>query len=153
MPKAGMFHPYHSTPLRCSDGQTNEQKGYLPPDGWKPNSRKFCPSLKGNSGNKEQEARSKYFIGHDDQKMMVNTHTLRPHPTCCRAEATPPGPPPFPWALLPHPAATAPPRTPPFTWYGYCPTCSFPQHGAWTFTVKKSQVLDLSLRWAGLQCP
>ena len=47
MPKAGMFHPHHSTPLRCSDGQTNEQKGYLPPDGWKPNSRKFCPSLKG----------------------------------------------------------------------------------------------------------
>lgn len=42
-----MFNPPRPAPLRHADGPIKEQKGYLPPNGWKPNSRIFCPSLKG----------------------------------------------------------------------------------------------------------
>lgn len=103
------------------------------------------------SGNKELETQSKCFIGHDDQKMTVNTHTQTASHRC-RAEATPLGPPPPHWASPATPCSHCPTQDS-VLHSGFCSIFNFSPHGAWTLTVKKSRGLDLSLRWAGLQCP
>lgn len=94
--------------FRCPDDQTKEQKGHLP---WRVGAQiKNTLSITRRPIQEIKKRRLGVNISlvMMIKKMMVNTHTLRPHPTCCRAEATPVGPHPLARHLWPQAAATTP---------------------------------------------
>lgn len=112
MPKAGMFQSSSPSASDVLMVKLRNKMSSWPFGGErKPNSRTFYQLGKGQIWeNKKLETWSKCFIiGHDDQKIMVNTHThsdLIPLP---QVE----GPTPC-WRLRPRPAVLAPPRALPY---------------------------------------